>query len=133
MYVHLQAIKYQSMNLQQGEDAQAVNEIVAHLQKSSSIDGFADMMIRLLLQTIPGELTLLKQGMKEYHTEKVKLIIHRLKPTAKVYGLSALHDFIAETEESLIRNGLCANNMAAVDKIIHQFGRVIDLFSDPDR
>jgi hypothetical protein len=133
MYVHLQAIKYQLMKLQEGEDAQAVNEIVAYLQKSSSIDGFPDMMIGLLLQTIPGELSLLKQAMQEYHTEKVKLIIHRLKPTAKVYGLSALHDFIVETEKSLIRNGLCANNMAAVEKIIHQFGRVIDLFSDPDR
>jgi HPt (histidine-containing phosphotransfer) domain-containing protein len=132
MYVHLRTIKHQSMNIQEGEDAQLVNEIVAHLQKSSSIDGFADMMIRLLLQTIPGELSLLEHAIQEHQTEKVKLILHRLKPTAKVYGLSALHDLIAQTEESVIQNGLCMNNMAAVDKIMHQFQHVVDLFSNPN-
>ena len=121
------------MNMQEGKDAQSVNEILAHLQKSSSIDGFADLMIRLLLQTIPGELSLLQQAIKDHQTEKVKLIVHRLKPTSKVYGLSALHDLIAETEASLIQNGLSDNNMYAIEKIIYQFGHIIDLFSNADR
>lgn len=130
MYVHLQAIKYQLMKLQEGEDAQAVNEIVAYLQKSSSIDGFPDMMIGLLLQTIPGELSLLKQAMQEYHTEKVKLIIHRLKPTAKVYGLLSLHDFIIQAEVSVLQNGLCIKNIDAVNAIIHQFEHIILLLRE---
>lgn len=130
MYVHLWTIKHQSMNIQEGEGAQLVNEIVVHLQKSSSIDGFADMMIRLLLQTIPGELSLLEHAIQEHQTEKVILILHRLKPTAKVYGLSTLHDLIAQTEGSVIQNGLSMNNMAAVDKIMHQFQHVVDLFSN---
>lgn len=121
------------MKNQGGEEARLFDDIREHLEKSSSIEGFADMMIGLFHQTIPRELSLLKVALLQDQIDQVKLILHRLKPTAKVYGRFYLHDLIANTEESVNQNGLCDKNKLIVENIIHQFEQILYMLSKSNK
>jgi HPt (histidine-containing phosphotransfer) domain-containing protein len=103
---------------------------MAHLHRSSSINGFGDMMIRLFQQTIPGDISLLKQAIGQQKNDQVQLILHRLKPTAKVYGLFELHDLIAVSEESIRLHGLSEKNRSSVYNIIQQFQDVLSVLTE---
>jgi len=105
-------------------------DILMYLQKSSSIDGFANMMIRLFQQTVPGEISLLKQALLHDEKDQVKLILHRLKPTSKLFGQFDLHDMIVSMEESIHQDGLSEKNKSSVKQIIRQFENILSVFTE---